>query len=52
VAVDGTGKMYVVNNGNSITVYAAGASGDVTPSATISGASTGLKGPLGVALQP
>src|SRR5262247_4012969 len=35
---------------NSITVYAASAIGDATPSATISGASTGLNGPFGVAV--
>ena len=34
----------------SITVYAAGASGNATPSATITGNNTGLSGPHGIAL--
>src|SRR5881396_905174 len=46
-----TGKLYVANYvGNSITVYAAGASGNATPTATIAGGNTGLNFPNGVAL--
>jgi hypothetical protein len=41
----------VVNNhANTITVYAAGASGNTAPVATIGGASTGLDGPCALAL--
>jgi 6-phosphogluconolactonase (cycloisomerase 2 family) len=50
VALDGNGKMYVVNNNASVTVYAAGANGNVAPIATISGRITGLISPLGVAI--
>src|SRR5438093_651703 len=43
--------LYVANEvGNSITVYAAGASGNATPTATIAGGNTGLNGPIGIAL--
>src|SRR5438874_789936 len=43
--------LYVVNEGsNSITVYAAGASGNATPTATIAGGNTGLSFPTGIAL--
>src|SRR5881628_537737 len=43
--------LYVANFfGNSITVYAAGASGNATPTATIAGGNTGLNFPNGVAL--
>src|SRR5439155_7390472 len=35
---------------SSITVYAAGASGNVTPAATIAGGNTGLGSPAGIAL--
>jgi len=46
-----TGKLYVANYfGSSITVYAAGASGNATPTATIAGGNTGLNGPGGIAL--
>src|SRR6266516_477290 len=46
-----TGKLYVANySGNNITVYAAGASGNVTPTATIAGGNTGLANPQGIAL--
>src|SRR5438093_1303346 len=46
-----TGKLYVANFvGNSITVYAAGASGNATPTATIAGGNTGLNFPNGIAL--
>jgi hypothetical protein len=43
--------LYVANaGGNTITVYAAGASGNATPTATIAGGNTGLNGPFGIAL--
>jgi len=43
--------LYVANEfGNSINVYAAGASGNATPTATIAGGNTGLLFPFGVAL--
>ncbi len=49
IAVDGAGNIYVANNtisGGSITVYAPGASGDATPTATIAGGNTGLSDPF------
>jgi sugar lactone lactonase YvrE len=50
IALDGAGNIYVanqvVNFGGSITVYAAGASGDATPTATITGGNTGLNVPV------
>ena len=55
IAVAG-GKIYVANNGSdhgdpdTITVYNAGSSGDVTPIATISGPNTRLDDPSGVAV--
>ena len=50
-AVDSTGKIYVVNNGNnSVTVYAAGSSGNAAPAAIIAGPDTKLNNPVGVAL--
>src|SRR5438309_1060940 len=43
--------LYVANaGGNTITVYAAGASGNATPTATIAGGNTGLSGPIGIDL--
>lgn len=49
IAVDAAGQIYVANfnlvTSGGITVYAAGASGDAAPTATISGASTGLVNP-------
>jgi hypothetical protein len=55
VAVDASGNIYVPNDGynssdNSVTVYAAGANGNVSPIQTISGSNTGLLGPLAIAL--
>lgn len=48
VFVDSTG-IYVANNaGNSITVFAPGASGDATPQQIIQGSKTGLSGPCGI----
>src|SRR3989475_776397 len=55
IARDAAGNLYVVNSwsssgSTSITVYAAGASGNATPSATITGNNTGLSSPHGIAL--
>jgi sugar lactone lactonase YvrE len=58
IALDSTGKIYVSNQyseeetctGYTITVYAAGATGNATPIQTISGANTGLDEPNGLAL--
>ncbi len=56
IALDLAGKIYVTNEGSqnggvdSITVYPAGSSGNVAPSATISGFSTGLASPQGIAI--
>ena len=44
-ALDGAGNIYVTSAGNSITVFAAGASGNATPTATIVGGNTGLNVP-------
>jgi hypothetical protein len=59
VAVGADGKMYVANatgggsrGHGSVTVYAAGATGNVVPMQTISGLKTRLSNPLGVALDP
>jgi hypothetical protein len=55
VAVDATGKLYVANAAGgdtfagSITVYAAGANGNATPTATITGSNTGLASPVSIA---
>ena len=51
IALGPDDKIYVTNsNGNTITVYSPGASGNVTPLATISGAATGLNDPLAIAV--
>lgn len=55
VALDGTGNIYVANatlpSGlPGVTVYAKRANGDVAPIRTISGSSTGLTAPNGIAL--
>src|SRR6266850_537929 len=52
VAGSAAGKPLYVANAyiNSITVYAAGASGNATPTATIAGGNTGLSSPFGIAL--
>lgn len=45
------GRLYVVNaTAPNITVYAAGATGDASPIATIAGPSTLLDGTLGIAV--
>ena len=56
IALDGAGRLYVANltlpgsSVQTITVYAAGATGNATPTATIAGSNTGLSGPFGIAL--
>ena len=56
IALDSSRNIYVADDGNSGTtlasvfVYSAGSNGDVAPLATISGDSTGLNSPCGVAL--
>src|SRR5437762_10014084 len=52
IATVSSGKLLYVANifGNSITAYAAGASGNATPTATIAGGNTGLSLPFGIAL--
>ncbi|MGB6601262.1 MAG: hypothetical protein WBE77_09285 [Candidatus Cybelea sp.] len=58
IAVGDGGKIYVANYGNgsseigSVTVYAAGATGNVAPIQTISGPNTRVQGPDGLALDP
>jgi hypothetical protein len=56
IALDLAGNIYVTNEGSlnlgsdSITVYSAGSSGNVAPSSTITGSSTGLAVPQGIAI--
>jgi sugar lactone lactonase YvrE len=56
LAVASNGNLYVANDGSavggsdSITVYSAGSNGNSSPSATITGSSTGLDSPGGIAL--
>lgn len=54
LAIDPSGNIYVPNllplGAGSVTVYAAGSTGNVAPIATISGSNTGLNGPYQVAL--
>jgi hypothetical protein len=51
VAADTAGHVFAANFAtDSITEYADGASGNVTPIATISGSQTGLSGPTGLAI--
>ena len=58
VAVDQTKNIYVAddtagtNHYGAITVYAAGATGNVAPTATITGSNTGLYAPQGIAINP
>src|SRR2546426_671829 len=58
IALDAAGNVYVTNNqyratGNgiypSVTVYAPGAGGTAAPTRTITGAHTGMNGPVGIA---
>jgi sugar lactone lactonase YvrE len=57
IALDSQGNIYVSNSGDtnnsnvvSVTVYAAGAAANVSPTAVISGAATGFSSPNGIAL--
>src|SRR5205807_825576 len=51
IARDGAGNIYVAIPGQeSIVVYAAGASGNATPTVTIAGGNTGLNAPFGIAV--
>jgi sugar lactone lactonase YvrE len=51
VAVDPTGRLYVVNTGaNSISEFPPGASATAMPDVTVSGSATGLTGPGSIAL--
>jgi 6-phosphogluconolactonase (cycloisomerase 2 family) len=55
LAVDSSSNIYVANSASdsgkgSLTVYAAGANGNVAPSETIEGSKTKLEGPGGIAL--
>ncbi len=59
IAVDANGKIYVTNlgvptiakpTGNSVTIFSAGATGNVAPAITISGSNTSLDTPNGLAL--
>lgn len=53
VAVDASGNIYVAasgSGGGEIAVFAAGVYGNVAPARTITGASTGISDPLGIAV--
>lgn len=58
IALDSSGNIYVANcgencggnNASSVEVFAAGSSGNVTPSTTIIGTNTGLVNPFGITL--
>jgi streptogramin lyase len=53
ICLDLRGRLFVTNAlGNSITIFNAGASGNVRPTDTIVGASTGLNTPMGIAIDP
>ena len=57
IAVDAAGNMYVANIGgnpslSSVTIYAAGATGNVAPRQIIAGSNTRLFSPSGIALDP
>jgi len=58
IAVDSTANIYVTNPGSltgaadSINVYSAGSNGNVAPRTTITGSSTGLSMPQGIAIDP
>ncbi|MGA8100488.1 MAG: hypothetical protein WB810_17685 [Candidatus Cybelea sp.] len=56
VAVDGTGKIYVVEEGGggpgTINVYAPGATGNVAPIQSITGSNTLMEGSDGIAINP
>ena len=56
IALDSSGRIYVANliggasSFGSVTVYAAGANGNATPTAVIAGSNTGLSAPQGIAV--
>ncbi len=56
MALDSAGKIYVTNDGSiggksdSITIYAAGVSGNAAPTAIVAGSNTGLRLPQGIAV--
>jgi hypothetical protein len=50
IALDRNGNVYVANEGNVITIYAAGSTGNVAPALTIRGRKTKLQYPNGLAL--
>jgi NHL repeat len=50
LAMDSSGNVYVANNNNTITVYAAGALGNTAPIRTISGNEAKLNNPGGLAI--
>ena len=50
IVVDSSGTIYVANQSNSVTIYAAGSDGNVTPTTTIAGANTLLDVPNGIAV--
>ncbi|MBV8594458.1 MAG: hypothetical protein JOZ27_09185 [Caulobacteraceae bacterium] len=50
IALDRSGRIYVANIGGSVTVFAAGATGNAAPAQTITGSNTGLDLPTGIAL--
>jgi len=58
IAVDSSGNIYVANGiggpvyTGTVTVYAAGSTGNVAPTAVIEGPETGLYAPEGIALNP
>jgi hypothetical protein len=58
IGIDSEGKIYVSNDGSdnkaadTVTVYAAGSSGDAKPIAIVSGSLTGLRKPGGLAVGP
>jgi hypothetical protein len=52
IDVDAAGREYVANQFGGLNVYAAGASGNIAPTAVISGAATGLAAPGAVAVTP
>lgn len=50
LAVDASGRLYVLNAGSQILVFAPGSNGNVAPVATISGSNTGLDNAQGLAV--
>ena len=51
LAIDGQGRLLAANtSGNSVTIFAAAANGNVAPAVTIAGTATGLNTPAAVAV--